>query len=120
MENTVNEVSESIKKTLMAAVLLLALFIAAASLLIFVVDALGTLSSPAPTLDNADKVQAVYAAQKAKLDYLFQPIDRMSTLLQILAAAVIGYIFTKETGPALARLVSAALGRRQQDSGPDR
>lgn len=115
-----NEVSESIKKTLMAAVLLLALFIAAASLLVFVVDAFGTLSSPAPTLENAAKVQAIYAAQKTKLDYLFQPIDRMSTLLQILAAGVIGYIFTKETGPALARLVSAALAQRQQDGALDR
>lgn len=77
---------------------------------------MGTLSFPAPTLDNAAKVQAIYIAEKAKLDYLFLPIDKMSTLLQILAAAVIGYIFTKETGPALARIVSAALVQRRRDN----
>jgi hypothetical protein len=115
-----NEVSESIKKTLVAAVLMLSFFIAAASLLVFVVDALGSLSFPAPTLENASKVQAIYTTQKAKLDYLFQPIDRISALLQILAATVIGYIFTKETGPALVRLVSAALAPRQQDRATDR
>jgi hypothetical protein len=115
--NKMNEVSQSIKKALVTIVLSLAFFIAAASMLVFVVEAARTLSLPAPAIDNAAGVQAIYVAEKARLDYLFQPIEKMSTLLQILAAAVIGYIFTTATGPALARVVSAALAQRQQDGG---
>jgi len=115
-----DEVSQSIKKVLVTIVWLAALFITAANLLVFIEDAVGISSFPAPTVDNAAKVGAIYAAEKAKLDYLFQPVDRLSTLLQILAAAVIGYIFTKETGAALARVVSAALAQRKQDGTVDR
>jgi putative flippase GtrA len=83
-----NEVSQFVKRPLVAVVVLLAIFVSVASLLVFVVDFLKTLSFPAPTLENAAKV---------------------------LAATVVGYIFTSETVPALTRVVAATLASRQQD-----
>jgi hypothetical protein len=111
MEDNMNEVSQQVKKILVVAVLAMVFIIATASLWIFAVNARNISAHPVDD-KNAAQVEAIYKAEKAKLDYLLQPLDRISSLLQLLAATVITYIFAKETGPALAKVASAFLARR--------
>jgi hypothetical protein len=110
----VNEVSHSVKKILVGTVLAMVFIIGLANLLIFVVDVFRAPSLSGPAAGDPAKIEAIYKAEKAKLDYLLQPLDKISSLLQLLAATVIAYIFTKETGPAMAGVVSALLPQRRQ------